>query len=163
MYKTTDLSDEYPHEVQVAAPLLRDFGGVTAFHGPIATVQVQDDNTSVRALLETPGAGRVLVVDGGGSTRCALVGDRLAQLGHDHGWAGIVVHGCVRDVADLRAIPIGIKALAPMPRRSEKRGPGVLATPVTFAGVTFTPGHWLYADEDGIVVTVHPGSVQEAR
>ena len=156
MYKTTDLSDEYPNDFQVAAPLLRDFGGVTSFHGPIATVQVQDDNTSVRTLLETPGLGRVLVVDGGGSTRCALVGDRLAQLGHDNGWAGIVVHGCVRDVAELRTIPIGIKALAPMPRRSEKRGPGLHATPVSFAGVTFAPGHWLYADEDGIVVAEQP-------
>jgi regulator of ribonuclease activity A len=105
----------------------------------------------------------VLVVDGGGSTRCALVGDRLAQLGHDNGWAGIVVHGCVRDVADLRTIPIGIKALAPMPRRSEKRSPGVLDTPVSFAGVTFTPGHWLYADEDGIVVTERPYGAQEVR
>ena len=100
MFKTADLCDEYPQEVQVAQPLFRDYGGAPTFGGPIATVKVDDDNAPVRQLLETPGAGRVLVVDNGGSLRCALVGDRLAQLAITNGWAGIVVYGCIRDSAE---------------------------------------------------------------
>lgn len=160
MLATADLCDEYGGEVEVAAPLLRDFGGLTAFSGPIATVAVTDDNTSVRLMLEAPGAGRVLVVDGGASTRCALVGDRLAQLAVENGWAGIVVNGCIRDSAALAALPIGVKALAAMPRKSEKRGPGRHDVPVSFAGVTFTPGHHLYADADGILVAPRPLPVE---
>ena len=107
-------------------------------------------------MLEAPGERHVLVVDGGASTRCALVGDRLAQLAVDNGWAGIVVNGCIRDSAALAAMPIGVKALAATPRKSEKRGPGRHDVPVSFAGVTFTPGHYLYADDDGIVVADKP-------
>lgn len=149
---TADLCDVHEHLVQVADPILRDFGGLSAFSGPMTTVMVDDDNTSVRTLLEQEGNGRVLVVDGGGSTRCALVGDRLAQIAHDSGWAGIVVNGCVRDVSSLAEIPVGIKALAPMPLRSEKKGPGLVDVPVRFAGITFLPGHYLYADDDGVIV-----------
>jgi len=152
MLATADLCDEFGDEVEVAAPLLHGFGGAQAFHGPITTVEVNDDNTSVRQVLEQPGAGRVLVVDGGASTRCALVGDRLAQLAVENGWAGIVVNGCIRDSAAMATMPIGVKALAAMPRKSEKRGPGRHDVPVSFAGVTFTPGHHLYADADGILV-----------
>jgi regulator of ribonuclease activity A len=152
MLATADLCDEYGDEVEVAAPLLHDFGGVQAFHGRISTVEVSDDNTSVRQMLEQPGAGQVLVVDGGASTRCALVGDRLAQLAVENGWAGIVVNGCIRDSAAIATMPIGVKALAAMPRKSEKRGPGRHDVAVSFAGVTFTPGHHLYADADGILV-----------
>ena len=148
---TADLCDAH-NDIQVVQPLFHDFGGRRAFHGPIATVRIADDNTSVRALLEQPGAGRVLVVDNGGSLRCAVVGDQLATLLHDNGWAGIVVYGCIRDSAVLATMPVGVKALAAMPRKSAKRGPGELDAPVTFAGVTFTPGHYLYADGDGIVV-----------
>ena len=152
---TADLCDNND-DVQVAQPLLHDFGGRRAFHGPIATVRIADDNTSVRALLEQPGAGRVLVVDNRGSLRCAVVGDQLAALAYKNGWAGIVVHGCIRDSAALAATPVGIKALAAMPRKSEKRGPGEIDLAVTFAGVTFTPGHHLYADSDGIVLAARP-------
>ncbi len=152
MFTTADLCDAFGGEVEVAAPLLRDYGGVAAFYGPITTVEVTEDNTSVRQVLEQPGERRVLVVDGGASTRCALVGDRLAQLAVDNGWAGIVVNGCIRDSAALAAMPIGVKALAAMPRKSEKRGPGRHDVPVSFAGVTFTPDHYLYADADGILV-----------
>ncbi len=148
---TADLCDSHP-DVQVAQPLLHNFGGHRAFHGPIATVRIADDNTSVRTVLEQPGAGRVLVVDNGGSLRCAVVGDQLAMLAHDNGWAGIVVHGCIRDSAALVTMPVGIKALAAMPRKSAKRGPGELDVSVTFAGVKFTPGYYLYADDDGVVV-----------
>ena len=152
---TADLCDSNS-DIQVVQPLFRDFGGRRAFHGSIATVRIADDNTSVRALLEQPGAGRVLVVDNGGSLHCAVVGDQLATLLHDNGWAGIVVHGCIRDSAALATMPVGVKALAAMPRKSAKRGPGELDAPVTFAGVTFTPGHYLYADGDGIVVAPRP-------
>ena len=150
--KTTDLCDAHAAELQIAAPLFRDFGGSPAFAGPISTVHVYEDNVLVRAALEEAGAGRVLVVDGGGSLRCALVGDLLGALGVKNGWAGIVVHGCVRDSAELARLPLGVRALATNPLRSEKRGEGQRDVPVAFAGVTFTPGHFLYADADGIVV-----------
>ena len=150
---TAELSDTYDTMIQVAQPIFRDFGGVSAFSGPIATVQANEDNTSVRAMLAQEGHGRVLVVDGGGSLRCALVGDQLAQLAQDNGWAGVVVNGCVRDTAALEEMRLGVRALAAMPRRSEKRAAGREDVPVTFAGVQFQPGHYLYADSDGIVVS----------
>ena len=149
---TADLCDEFGDVVQVAAPGLRDFGGVGAFQGAIATLRVLEDNGLVRAAFEEEGAGRVLVVDGQGSTRCALVGDVMAQLAADHGWSGIVVNGCVRDSLALATVPIGIKALATSPRRPGKTGAGERDLPVQFAGVTFRPGGFLYADADGILV-----------
>jgi regulator of ribonuclease activity A len=159
MLSTTDISDAHP-EAQVADPVFRDFGGARAFFGSVVTLKVFEDNTAVRATLELPGQGRVLVVDGGGSMRCALVGGRLAQLAASSGWAGLVVHGCVRDAHELSAQPVGIKALALHPRKSEKGlHEGHESRVVTFAGVTFHPGAWLYADADGIVVSgskVHP-------
>ena len=149
---TADLCDAHA-EVQVCAPLFRDYGGKRAFHGPIATVKVFEDNALVRATLETPGAGRVLVVDGGGSLRCALVGGLLGELAVKNGWAGILVNGGVRDTAELQTQQIGIKALAAHPRKSEKGlHTGVADRVVAFAGVRFHPGAWLYADADGIVV-----------
>ena len=149
---TADLCDAFEQLVQVAEPHFRDFGGQIAFAGPIATVIVQDDNTSVRAMLEQSGEGRVLVVNGNGSLRCALLGDKLAQLAVDNGWSGVVIFGCVRDSEALAEMPLGVKALASLPRRSAKRGPGVVQTATTFAGVTFVPGHYLYADGDGVLV-----------
>lgn len=150
--KTADLYDAHGDTLQVAAPLFRNYGGRKTFHGPIATLKVFEDNTLVRAALETPGNGRVLVVDGGGSLRCALVGDMLAQLAIDNGWAGIVVNGCIRDAADIDTMNIGIKALATHPAKSDKRGEGQKDVTVTFAGVSFSPEHHVYADRDGIVV-----------
>jgi len=156
MWTTADLCDQYGAGLQVAEPLLRSFGGAPAFCGPIATVRVNEDNTSVRLRLQEPGMGRVLVVDGGGSLACALVGDQLGSLARSNGWAGIVVNGCIRDSAALGAMDVGIMALATMPRKSDKRGPGEHDVAVTFGGVTFTPGHYLYADGDGIVVAPGP-------
>ena len=152
LISTADLCDAYSAEVRVAAPLLRDYGGSVVFKGPISTVRVFEDNVLVRAALEEPGAGRVLVVDGGGSLRCALVGDLLAALAQRNGWSGLIVHGCIRDVATVARLPIGVKALAANPLRSAKLGSGVRDEPVTFAGITFAPGEYLYADADGIVV-----------
>lgn len=151
--KTADLYDAYGDALQVAEPVFRHFGRREAFAGPIATVKVFEDNTLVRANLETAGGGYVLVVDGGGSLRCALVGDLLAQLAIDNEWAGIIVHGCIRDSREIDAMDIGIRALATNPAKSDKRGEGRENLAVRFAGATFTPGHYVYADADGIVVS----------
>lgn len=153
---TTDLSDAHP-EAQVAEPLFGDFGGRIAFHGPIKTLKVFEDNALVRATLETPGEGRVLVVDGGGSMRCALVGGNLGALGVKNGWAGLVVYGYIRDSEEIAAQDIGLKALGTHPRKSEKGLHSAHADKVlNFAGVSFRPGAWLYADADGIVVSETP-------
>jgi len=155
-FATTDLSDAHP-EAQVCEPEFGDFGGNLAFHGAIKTLKVFEDNALVRATLETPGEGRVLVVDGGGSRRCALVGGNLGALGVKNGWAGIVVNGCIRDSEEIAAQDIGVKALGLHPRKSEKGLHSAHADKVvTFAGVTFKPGAWLYADADGIVVSEQP-------
>ena len=155
-FATTDLSDAHP-EAQVCEPQFGDFGGRLAFHGAIKTLKVFEDNALVRSTLETPGEGRVLVVDGGGSLRCALVGGNLGALGVKNGWAGIVVNGCIRDAEEIGGQDIGVKALATHPRKSEKGLHSAQADKVVaFAGVTFMPGAWLYADADGILVSDQP-------
>ncbi len=150
-FATTDLSDAFPG-VQATEPVFTDFGGRRTFSGPIETVKVFEDNVLVRQTLGTPGEGRVLVVDGGGSLRCALVGDVLGGMGAGNGWSGMIVNGCVRDSAALAGLDMGIKALAAFPIRSEKHGAGQVSIPVAFAGVVFRPGHWVYSDADGILV-----------
>ena len=151
-FATADLCDDLGPRARVAEPLFRDFGGERSFHGPVATVRVFEDNVLVREALSETGRGRVLVVDGAGSVRCALVGGMLARLAHENGWAGLVVNGAIRDSDEISSAPVGLKALATSPRRSEKRGEGERDAPVSFAGVTFEQGHLLYADPDGIVV-----------
>jgi regulator of ribonuclease activity A len=151
-FATADLCDQFPQHVHAAAPVLRDWGGVQRFAGTIETLRVFEDNALVRQVLETAGQGRVLVIDGGGSVRCALVGGRLAGLAHENGWNGMVVYGSVRDSAELADIPVGVKALHAVPMRSGKSGTGQRGIPVTFAGVTFAPGAHLYTDRDGILV-----------
>lgn len=152
-FATADLYDRFGERLAVAEPIFRDFGGRAVFSGPIETIKAFEDNSLVRNALEEPGEGRVLVVDGGGSLRCALVGDQLARLGQKNGWNGIVVWGCVRDSAVLRTIPIGIKALAANPTKSVKRNEGRRGLAVRFAGVEFRSGQFVYADEDGVVVS----------
>lgn len=152
-FQTADLCDAHPARVTVADPIFARYGNTPAFCGPIATVKVYEDNVLVRQALEQPGEGRVLVIDGGGSLRCALIGDRLAALAVENGWVGIVVYGSIRDSRAIAAIAIGIRAINTCPRKSAKKGEGARDIPVTFAGVTFTPGHMLYADEDGIIVS----------
>jgi regulator of ribonuclease activity A len=156
VYSTADLCDEHGERVSVVAPLLRNFGGTSRFCGEIITVKVCDDNVLVREALSEPGRGRVLVVDGGGSLNCALVGDQLAALAHRNRWAGIVVNGCIRDSAAIASIPIGILALATHPRKSRKQGAGEIGVPVHFASVNFVSGAQLYSDEDGIIVSAEP-------
>jgi regulator of ribonuclease activity A len=152
-FATTDLSDAHP-EAQTCEPLFRDYGGRVAFHGPIKTLKVFEDNALVRATLETPGEGRVLVVDGGGSTRCALFGGNLGQLAVKNGWAGVVVYGLIRDSQEISQQAFGLKALGSHPRKSEKGLHSAHADRIVrFAGTTFHPGAWLYADADGIVVS----------
>lgn len=152
-YPTTDLCDQYADELQVADPIFVDLGGGLEFAGPISTVKCFEDNSLVRGALEEDGNGRVLVVDGGGSDRCALVGDNLAQLAIDNDWAGILVFGCIRDTAQIGDMPVAVKALAPHPLKSNKKGLGERDIAVRFAGVTFEPGSWLYADADGCIVS----------
>ncbi|MGK4002594.1 ribonuclease E activity regulator RraA [Sorangium sp. So ce1036] len=155
-HRTTDLCDAHPDAILVAEPIFRDYGGARLFHGRVATVKVHEDNVLVRAALEEPGHGRVLVVDGGGSLRCALVGDNLAALGHRNGWAGLIVYGCIRDSEAISRIPIGVKALATHPRKSHKKGAGDRDIPVTFAGITYVPGRFVYADHDGLIYAQAP-------
>ena len=152
-HATADLCDAHADAVRVVGPILHDFGGRSEFCGPIVTLRALEDNSVVRATLETAGQGAVLVVDGGGSQRCALVGDKLAQLAIDNGWAGLIIYGCVRDSTQLKEMPLGIKALGVCPRRSRKLGHGEREVPVTFGGVLFEPGAYVYADGDGIVVS----------
>jgi len=149
---TADLYDRYGEELQVPAPMFNDYGGLRSFCGVIATVKVHEDNSLVCAALEEPGQGRVLVIDGGGSLRCALVGERLALVAQQNGWSGMVVYGCIRDSAAIASIGIGLKAMNTTPRKSVKRGFGERDIAVSFAGVTFTPGAYLYADPDGMLV-----------
>jgi len=151
-HATADLYDEHGEELQIASPLFHDYGGNIVFEGAVVTLKVFEDNSLVRAVLEESGEGRVLVVDGGGSMRCALVGDMLAELGRANGWAGIVVHGCVRDAAQLTQMKIGIKALGTNPRKSVKKGEGARGLALRFADLTVKPGQYLYADRDGIVI-----------
>lgn len=155
-FATCDLCDEFDgkaeYGLRVVDPMFRAYGGHLAFSGRIATLKLFEDNSLVRERLGEPGEGRVLVVDGGGSLRCALVGDQLGELAVKNGWSGIVVYGCIRDSAAIAAQAIGIRALNTHPRKSVKTGVGQRDVSVTFGGVTFVPGEWLYADADGIIV-----------
>ncbi|WP_289008489.1 ribonuclease E activity regulator RraA, partial [uncultured Thermomonospora sp.] len=151
-FATADLIDEFDAELASCETQFRQYGARTAFAGPIATIRCHRDNALVKKLLNTPGEGRVLVVDGGGSLASALMGDLIAASAVEQGWSGVVINGAVRDVATLRTLNLGIKALGSNPRKSAKEGAGEVDVPVTFGGVEFRPGHWLYSDEDGIVV-----------
>jgi regulator of ribonuclease activity A len=160
VFSTCDLCDAHEKDLvpvlQALPPVFVDYGGRSRFCGPVATLRCFEDNTRIREAVDSPGEGRVLLVDGGASVRRALVGGNLAAAAARNGWSGIVVDGAVRDLAELRAVPIGVRALALMPQRSVKRGEGERDVAVTIQGVPVRPGHWLYADEDGIVVSVRP-------
>lgn len=138
------------------APMFRTFGGREAFFGPAVTVRCHEDNSRVKDLVGTPGEGRVIVVDGGGSTAKALLGDIMAQAAADKGWAGLVIHGAVRDVEILRTIDLGVQALGSIPLKTERLGVGDVGLTVTFGGVTIAPGDFVYADANGVVVSSVP-------
>jgi regulator of ribonuclease activity A len=148
---TVDVVDEYGDRAAVCLLQLRSFGR-PSFCGRMATVRCFEDNVLLRTCLEEPGEARVLVVDGGGSYRCALLGDNIAALALENGWAGIVVNGCVRDSVALDSLGLGVRALGTNPRPSRKDGAGAVDEPLHFGGVVFEPGALLFADEDGIVV-----------
>ena len=154
---TCDLCDRFKGDTsgdfRVLPPVFREFGGRAAFSGTAVTVKCFEDNTLVKAAVDSPGNGRVLVVDGGASLRRALVGGNLAASAARNGWAGIVVNGCVRDVAELNAAQVGIRALGLVPLPTQKRGTGQSGVAVQVQGVWVRPGDWLYADADGIVVS----------
>jgi regulator of ribonuclease activity A len=149
---TADLIDAH-EELQSCDIQFRSFGRSQRFSGAISTVRCRHDNALVKQVLSQPGAGRVLVIDGDGSMHCALVGDVIAGMAVANGWAGIVVRGAIRDSAAMAMLDLGVKALGTNPRRSAKAGAGEIDLPVEFGGVVFTPGDYLYADEDGIVVS----------
>lgn len=156
-FQTADLCDQFDADVQVVDPIgFRSFGGRPKFSGPITTLKAFEDNSLVRTALEEPGNGRVLVVDGGASTRCAMVGDQLAELAVRNGWAGILVYGCIRDAAAIGAMEIGVFALGTHPRKSVKRGVGERDIELRFGGAHFRPGAFLYADHDGVVISPQP-------
>jgi regulator of ribonuclease activity A len=149
---TADICDAYADRVQVCEPLFQTYGGITAMHGGVSTVRCFEDNSRVKDAVESPGHGRILIVDGGGSRRHALFGGNLGKAAVKNGWAGVIIYGCIRDSAELGGMKLALRALGTMPLRSEKRGEGERDMPVRFAGVTFRPGDYVYADEDGIVV-----------
>lgn len=149
---TPDLCDAHP-EIQVVEPMFGNFGGREAFGGEIVTVKCFEDNSIVKEQVASPGKGRVMVVDGGGSMRAALLGDMLAEKAVENGWEGLVIYGCIRDVDAIGETDLGVQALGTHPRKTDKRGLGDLNVPVTFGGVTFYPGHYIYADNNGVVVS----------
>jgi len=152
-YLTTDLCDAHSDKLRIAEPIFNDYGGVQQFHGQIVTVKVFEDNVLVKQTLNQKVDGDVLVVDGGGSCRCALLGDMLAGMGQNNGWSGIIINGCIRDSVEINQINIGVKAINTHPLKSIKRGEGQKQLDVNFAGVTFKPGEYIYADEDGVIVS----------
>lgn len=155
-FSTCDLCDEHKNnadgQFRVLPPVFRDFGGRSVFSGRVVTVKCHEDNTFVKAMVDSPGEGRVLVVDGGGSTRKALLGGNLGKAAERNGWAGVLIDGCVRDVGELAECDVGIRALGSMPMPTEKRQQGQVEVMVTIQGVNVWPGDMLYADADGVVV-----------
>lgn len=154
-FATADLCDAHPDTVKVCTTAFRSFGKITAFSGPIRTLSVLDDNALVRSTLEGAGRGCVLVVNGGGSLKRALVGDNLAKLAIDNGWAGIVVNAAIRDTAVIDTMDIGIKAIGTTPLRSDRDGIGEIDIATSFGGIIFRPDEWIYADADGVIIAQH--------
>ncbi|MTI14391.1 ribonuclease E activity regulator RraA [Sansalvadorimonas verongulae] len=155
-YVTPDLCDEHPDQVVAAAPGFRNFGGVLSFGGKVVTVKCFEDNSRVKELVDEDGTGKVMVVDAGGSMRRACLGDMLAEKAVKNGWAGIIMYGCVRDVDVLAELPLGVQALGAHPMKTDKKGIGEVNIPVTFHGVTFVPGSYVYADNNGIISSPLP-------
>jgi len=160
-YVTPDLCDEYPELVQVVEPMFGNFGARDSFGGEIVTVKCFEDNSKVKELVDTDGKGKVMVVDAGGSMRRACLGDMLAEKAANNGWEGIIMYGCIRDVDVIAEIDLGVQALGSHPMKTDKRGLGDINVPVTFGGVTFTPGEFVYADNNGVIVSPQALSMPE--
>ncbi len=155
-FLTTDLYDANEGRVAVVEPMFRAYGGRARFAGQVVTLKVYEDNTRVREVLAEPGQGKILVVDGGGSKRCALLGDQIAELAVKNGWEGVVIYGCIRDSVAINALDIGVRALDTTPKKSVKRNEGQRDLVLAFGAVEFVPGHWLYVDEDGLLLSATP-------
>lgn len=151
-WSTPDICDAYPDEVRVLAPMMKSFGGLAQFCGEVVTIKCHEDNSLVKEQASQPGNGRVMVVDGGGSLRRALLGDMIAEAAVDNGWAGLVIYGCVRDVDPLAELKLGVQALASVPVKTLKRGIGDLNISIEFGGIAIHPGDYIYADNNGVVV-----------
>ena len=151
-FSTAELCDNFRHEIEAADPILINFGGRPEFYGSIVTLDLFEDDGLIYDTLQTPGQGKILVVDGGGSLQRALVGEEMAQTAQNNGWQGMIVYGCVRNVERLAQIAVGVYALAPAPIAAFRRGRGNREKPVHFAGITFRDAHFVYADRDGILI-----------
>lgn len=158
---TPDLCDAYPEKIQVVEPLFNNYGGRTSFGGEIVTLKAFEDNSKVRELVAQDGKGKVMVVDGGGSLRHAMLGDMLAEKAANNGWEGIIINGCIRDVDAIMETELGVQALATIPLKTEKRGLGDIGVEVKFGGVVFVPGQYVYADNNGIIVSAEPLEMPE--
>ena len=152
-FRTADLSDKFTNQIVYAAPIFNFFGLIDSFYGEIITVKLFEDNSLVRKMLSTNGKGKVLVIDGGASLRCALIGDQLAELIEKNYWEGVIVNGCIRDSKQINQMEVGIRALNTSPLKSIKRNKGELNIPVEFANIQFKPRDYIYVDADGIIVS----------
>ncbi|MDJ0879459.1 MAG: ribonuclease E activity regulator RraA [Halieaceae bacterium] len=152
MKPTPDIADEFPEDVHAIELDFRSYGAVKAFSGEVVTVKCYEDNSLVKELVGTPGEGRVLVVDGGGSKRRALLGDMLAAKAADNNWSGLVINGVIRDVDEIGVTQLGVKALGTIPLKTEKLGHGQQDIPLHLGGVNIHPGDWVYADNNGVLV-----------
>ena len=155
-YLTPELCDKYPDLVRVVEPIFKNYGGKSSFGGQIVTIKCHEDNSVVKETAGTAGNGKIIVVDGGGSLRRALLGDLIAENAVENGWEGFIIYGCIRDVDAISTMNLGVKALNTNPLKTEKKGIGDLNIPVSFGGVTFKPGEYVYADSNGIIVSSKP-------
>lgn len=160
MLSTPDICDANEGLVRVLDPIFNDYGKHLSFFGQAVTIKCFEDNSIVKELVATPGEGRVIVMDGGGSMRRAILGDMLAEKAANNGWAGLIINGCIRDVDEIGDTPIGVKALNVHPMKTEKRGLGDLNVPVQMAGQVIEPGQWVYADRNGVVLSDNPLAVE---
>lgn len=156
-----ELCDQFPDQVQVVEPMFGNFGGKERFGGEIVTLKAFEDNSLVREQVALPGEGKVLVVDGGASMRRAMLGDMLAEKATKNGWEGIIIYGCIRDVNAISDLDIGVQALGCHPMKTEKKGLGELNVDVTFGGVTFKSGQYVYADNNGVLVSAEKLELSE--
>ena len=161
MISTPDLCDAHEQDITVLEPLFVSYGGREAFGGQIVTVKCFEDNSAVKAQLATAGQGKVLVVDGGGSKRCALLGDMLAAQAAENGWEGVIIYGCVRDVDALAQLDLGVQALAAMPLKSVRKGIGEVGLSLSFGGVIIENGEYIYADNNGVIVSAEALTMPE--
>lgn len=159
---TSELCDIYLDQVDVVEPIFSSFGGVSSFYGKVTIVKCFENNGLISEILEEDGEGRILVVDGGGAVRRALIDAELAQLAADNGWEGIIVYGAIRQLQQLENIEIGIHALAPIPVSADDKSIGEVDVPVNFAGVTFFPEDYVYADLTGIILSQEPLELEDA-